>query len=60
MILPTSTKSSTWRPRVASAGRADPQTRGHHRRPGIERDRVAVDGDADRVQAILGLPAVEL
>ena len=40
--------------------RADAQARGLHRRAGVERDRVAVHGDIDLREAVLGLPAAEL
>ena len=40
--------------------RADAQAAGDHRRARIEGDGVAVDGDADLGQAVLGLLAVEL
>ena len=40
--------------------RADAQTRGDHRRARVERHGVAVDRDADLVQHVLGLLAVEL
>ncbi|KUL43182.1 hypothetical protein ADL28_43075 [Streptomyces violaceusniger] len=38
---------------------ADPQPGGDHRRTGVEGHRVAVDGDADAVQPVLGLLPVE-
>src|SRR4029077_18918225 len=41
-------------------GRADAKARRLDRRARVERDRVAVDGDADLVQAVLGLLAREL
>ena len=59
MILPISWNSSAWTPRVASAERRR-AGRGDHRRTRVERHCVAVDGDADVVQAVLGLLAVEL
>ena len=40
--------------------RADPQARGDHRRTRVVRDGVAVDRDADLVEAVLGLLAVQL
>src|ERR1700684_3828021 len=40
--------------------RADAQAGRLHRRTRVERDRVAIDGDVDRVQAVLGLPAGQL
>src|SRR5207245_6148410 len=40
-------------------GGADPQPRRPHRRALVERDRVAVDGDADLREAVLRLLAVE-
>ena len=40
--------------------RADAQAGGDHRRARVERDGVAVDGDPDLVQPVLGLLAVEL
>ncbi len=40
--------------------RADAQAGGDHRRARVERDGVAVDGDADLVQPVLGLLAVQL
>ena len=45
---------------MASARRADAQAARDHRRARVERHGVAVDGDADLVQAVLGLLAVEL
>ena len=39
---------------------ADTQAGGDHRRARVERDRVAVDGDADLVEKVLTLLAVEL
>ena len=39
---------------------ADPHSGADHRRPGVERHRVAVDRDARIVQAVLGLLPVEL
>ena len=39
---------------------ADPQAGGDHRRARVERHGVAVDGDADPVQPVLGLLAVQL
>src|SRR2546423_1196332 len=41
-------------------GCADPESRRHRGRARVERNRVAVHGDADVVQAVLGLLAVEL
>ena len=41
-------------------GRADAQARGDHRRARVERHRVAVHRDADLVQEVFGLLAVEL
>src|SRR4051794_4957509 len=41
-------------------GGADAQPGRHRRRPRVEGHRVAVDGDADVVEAVLGLLAVEL
>ena len=60
MIWPISWKSSACRPRVASAGVPTRRPLRDHRRARVERHRVAVDGDADVVQAVLGLLAVEL
>ena len=40
--------------------RADPQAGGDHRRARIERNGVAVDRDADPVQPVLALLAVQL
>ena len=60
MISPTSAKSSRLEAARGQRRRADPQAGGLHRRARIERDRVAVDGDADLVQAVLGLPAAQL
>ena len=45
---------------MASAGVPTRRPRGDHRRPRVERDGVAVDRDADLVQPVLGLLAVEL
>lgn len=59
MISPTSVNSAAPKPRVASSRRADAQSRGDHRRARVERDGVAVDRDADGVQDVLRLLAVE-
>ena len=60
MIWPTSAKSSACSAARRERGGADAQAGGDRRRARVERDGVAVDGDADVVQAVLGLLAVEL
>ena len=59
-ILPTSVKSSCLQAARGERRRADPQPRGLHRRARVERHGVAVDRDADLVQAVLGLLAGQL
>ena len=55
MIRPISTKSSTCSAAGGERRRPDAQAGRDRRRPRVERDRVAVDGDADVVQPVLGL-----
>ena len=54
-IRPISVKSSRRSPRVASAGVPMRRPGGLQRRTRVERDGVAVDGDPDLVQPVLGL-----
>ena len=57
MIAPTSRKSSSSKPRIVAGGRADPDPRGDRRRPLVERDGVAVDGDLHLGEPLLGVLA---
>ena len=60
MMSATSVKAAESKPPGGQRGGADAQARGGHRRARVKGHRVAVHGNADFVQQVLGLLAIKL